>query len=384
MVGRSYPPEFYSWMGDSGARSAMEKIAIETEEDYQSLIKLLESFQVEVIRPEVATHAHEVKNDYYNRYYNPPMTPRDYIGSYNNNVFIDSFLDDYDMIGHLYNEVRDATWPRSDKIRNVSDLEKLPSHIILELRNNFNLDEEIALNKSESLNSVARKSVRDRLTKHGIDTIAQNISDTVVFHANTAGVTRLGKDLYVPNQFTLPTELINSDYRINYYDGETHADSCFCAVVPGLILSIKNYQTYGDTFPGWEIVDLPGEHWAKVQPFMELKEKNQGKWWIPGEEKNDALTESINQWLDHWVGFVEETVFDVNMLVINEKNVIVNNYNKKVFNALAKYNVTPHICNFRHRYFWDGGLHCITADLDREGKMNDYFPNRNYKTKEFF
>jgi hypothetical protein len=40
MVGKSYPPEFYSWIKDVRARSAMEKIAIETEEDYQSLIKL--------------------------------------------------------------------------------------------------------------------------------------------------------------------------------------------------------------------------------------------------------------------------------------------------------------------------------------------------------
>jgi hypothetical protein len=312
------------------------------------------------------------------------MTPRDYIGSYNNNVFIDSLPDDYDLIGHVYYNVRNASWPSSDKIRNVFDLEKLPSHIISELRNNFNLDEVIKTNRRRSLELVARKSVQDRLAKHGIDTIFQNISDTTGQFANNAGVTRLGKDLYVPDWFKLPAELTNGDYRINYYPGNSHADSCFCAVVPGLILSITNYQTYKDTFPGWEVVDLPGESWDKVQPFLDLKKKNKGKWWIPGEEKNDALTESINQWLDHWVGFVEETVFDVNMLVINEKNVIVNNYNKKVFDALAKYNVTPHICNFRHRYFWDGGLHCITADLDREGKMNDYFPNRNYKTKEFF
>jgi glycine amidinotransferase len=80
--------------------------------------------------------------------------------------------------------------------------------------------------------------------------------------------------------------------------------------------------------------------------------------------------------MSKWVGYVEETVFDVNMLVINEKNVVVNNYNKAVFDALERYGVTPHICNFRHRYFWDGGLHCITSDLDREGEMKDYFPER--------
>jgi len=64
------------------------------------------------------------------------------------------------------------------------------------------------------------------------------------------------------------------------------------------------------------------------------------------------------------------------MLVIDDQNVIVNNYNKKVFDALERYNVSPHICNFRHRYFWDGGIHCITADLERVGEMKDYFPER--------
>ena len=35
VVGRSYPPEFYSWIQKPAVRSLFEKIAIETEEDYQ-------------------------------------------------------------------------------------------------------------------------------------------------------------------------------------------------------------------------------------------------------------------------------------------------------------------------------------------------------------
>jgi hypothetical protein len=33
---------------------------------------------------------------------------------------------------------------------------------------------------------------------------------------------------------------------------------------------------------------------------------------------------------------------------------------------------------WRHRYFWDGGLHCITLDLYREGTQQDYFPDRQH------
>jgi hypothetical protein len=39
----------------------------------------------------------------------------------------------------------------------------------------------------------------------------------------------------------------------------------------------------------------------------------------------------VEQWLSHWTGYVEETVFDVNMLIIDPKNVIVFNYNKLTF-----------------------------------------------------
>jgi hypothetical protein len=35
-IGRSYPPEFYSRIENVKVRNAMEKIAIETEEDYQT------------------------------------------------------------------------------------------------------------------------------------------------------------------------------------------------------------------------------------------------------------------------------------------------------------------------------------------------------------
>ena len=85
----------------------------------------------------------------------------------------------------------------------------------------------------------------------------------------------------------------------------------------------------------------------------------------------------MNEWLGKWVGYVEETVFDVNMLVIDEHNVIVNNENDKVFEAFERHGITPHVCNFRHRYFWDGGIHCITSDLHREGIQQNYFPERD-------
>jgi hypothetical protein len=109
---------------------------------------------------------------------------------------------------------------------------------------------------------------------------------------------------------------------------------------------------------------------------MELKKKNAGKWWVPGEELNDDFTDFVETWLKDWVLYVEETVFDIGMLILDPKNVIVINYNKQVFDAFERHGITPHVINFRHRYFWDGGISCITSDLGRKGTMQDYFPGR--------
>ena len=161
------------------------------------------------------------------------------------------------------------------------------------------------------------------------------------------------------------------DYRVHLLHIGGHSDGSYCPVVPGLIVSLFPPETYKDTFPDWEVVQLPEQSWKAVKPFQRLKMKNKGKWWVPGEEDNDELTNYVEQWLHDWVTYVEETVFDVNMLVIDRHNVVCNNYNKKVFDAFQRHNITPHILNFRHRYFWDGGLHCITSDLARDGVLED-------------
>jgi hypothetical protein len=139
---------------------------------------------------------------------------------------------------------------------------------------------------------------------------------------------------------------------------------------------LHNVQTYSETFPGWDVLFLPNQSWSVVSGFLNIKYKNQGKWWLPEQEDNDEFTNFVETWLTNWVGYVEETVFDVNCLVLDEKHVFVNNYNQQVFDFLKKHNMEPIVIPFRHRYFWDGGLHCITLELQRQGKPQDYFPQR--------
>ena len=224
IVGRSYPPEFYSYITNPRVRNVMERIAIETEEDFQKLIKLLESFNVKVLRPELKDSI-----EYYKRsdgkYISPPMTPRDYSGMFGEKFYFSQDLRYKKIFKHV-REVGNKIYFRND--------------------------------------------------------------------IDTSNITRVGKDLYFGTSPD-PEHDLNLSYKLKLFpkyrhhivNTRGHNDGCFCPVIPGLIISLFNIQTYEKTFPGWEVIYLPNQSWVRVEPFLKLKDKNEGKWWMPGEELND-------------------------------------------------------------------------------------------------
>lgn len=359
VVGRSYPPEFYSWIKVPRVRSLFEKIAQETEEDYQAIIKKLHEFDVEILRPELPKNI--IEGD---PFIPPPMAPRDHM------VMIgDAFYENYSQKENklnFYNRVRDSTWPILSDIRHFH---QLPGWIRKECAEVHKIN-------------FFMYSEYDKIFDH-IEQNDNKIIRNQFKEISGASVSRIGKDLYFgtasydQDQLSLKN-LVDSEFkntRNHIVNTGGHSDGTYCPVCPGLIISLYDVPTYADTFPDWEVVYLPGQSWSAVAEFTTLKNKNQGRWWIPGFEKDQDVVDVVETWLKHWTGYVEETVFDVNMLIIDPKNVMVFNYNKQVFDALNRYGITPHVVTFRHRYFWDGGIHCVTTDLHRTGIMQDYFTN---------
>jgi hypothetical protein len=367
IVGRSYPPEFYSWIKVPHVRSLFEKIAVETEEDYQGIIKLLEKFNVEILRPDLIEP--QFVN---NRYQPPPMTPRDYT------VMIgETFYNNYGFnFKQFYNDIKDSSWPDCDSIHEFCNLPKKIQQECIEIHqmnyfSNTNDYSTISNNYSKIFKKIADQG-------NGIKNHFSNL-------VNGAMVSRIGCDLYfgtMENEdISLLKKLVDNEFpnfRNHVVNTGGHGDGTYCPVCPGLIISLKDVPTYQNTFPDWEVVYLPNQSWSAVRPFLDLKKQNNGAWWIPGFEYDTDVVNVVETWLKHWTGYVEETVFDVNMLIIDPKNVAVFNYNKQVFDALERFGITPHVVPFRHRYFWDGGIHCVTSDLHREGTKQNYFPKRNY------
>ena len=366
-VGKSYDPVFFDYIKNSKIRDVFYQVAEETEEDYQKLIKLLKSFNVEIVRPEVSNDPSDYLN--YGNIERPPMTPRDYTAMIGSTFYMPLHRPDI-----VWDQLAGSDWPSYPQTK--EEFNDLPNCVRIEL-------EKFEKNSYWYWRKDPWKTLSDLIEKQN-NQIVYNTNHNIL---NSAMITRVGKDLYfgtetyTDNLLDLTEQYANMfpDYRCHVVNTEGHSDGVFCPVVPGLVISLDNISVYNDLFPDWEVIYLPNQG-LKEDPsllsFLALKEKNEGKWWVPGQELNDDFTNFVETWMNHWVGYVAETVFDVNILVINEKNIICSNYNKVVFDAYNRHGITPHIINFRHRYFWDGGLHCNTSDIHREGTMQDYFPNR--------
>ena len=365
VVGRSYPPEFYSWITIPHVRKLFERIAIETEEDYQAVIQKLESFGVQIIRTNLPTN----NIDHGGFYVRPPMAPRDHtvmIGEkfyqgYGNETFYTN----------SYDKIKDPPWPECNT---WDQFEQLPEWMKKECRDLHGFWDDRHL-KNSWIDDIS-----DQVRTQGNQIIKSK-------EIHGAGIFRIGKDLYHGTEsYDQDLQLTQQardqefpEYRNHIINTGGHSDGTYCPVCPGLIISLREIhsEAFAKLFPGWEVVYLPGQNWDMILPFKELKQKNSGKWWLPGFEHDQEVVDTVESWMGHWVGYVEETVFDLNMLIIDPKNVIVFNYNKKVFDALERHGITPHVITDRHRYFWDGGVHCITSDLHREGTLRDYFPERS-------
>lgn len=321
MIGRCYDREAFHEIKNTKIKDPLQRIADETEEDYQKLESILKQHGVTTYRPNANTS---------NIYERPPISPRDHFAVIGETIYgTDGYRGFYDDI-----------------------------HKQIKQENQF---------------------IRDWPFDGG----------TLM---TTASICRVGKDIFWdlvkmsdpelnPHVLHIKEKLENEGFRLHISNRGWHGDGGFCVVKPGAIVSIFEIQDYQENFPGYEVC-YTENHFTQLEGFQEgwqnFRDRVEDKWWVRGEEENDEFIHHVNKWLGEWVGYVEETVFDVNMLSIDQNTIICNNYNKKVFEFFKKHKVEPIIFNFRHRYFWDGGIHCITQDFYREGELTEYI---TYNTK---
>jgi hypothetical protein len=334
LVGQCYPPEFFSFIQDTRLRSIFERIAIETEEDYQNLISVLNKFGVEVIRPTISADPEMYLYPDGNGleiYKRPPMQPRD----------------DMIVIGQtlhvIHNGYGDGYVDPWDNFINTVNPLRLQDH-----RKDFD---------------VWKKVSPPCITRVGKDLFFDFYSHDPNY--SRQDYFKLLQSKIIPDNF--------KDYNIHYVDCGGHSDAVFSPVVPGLIITYMNPETYKDSFPGWEIIQVPVHSYTDNDLALRSLKATQGQWWIKNQELDPALIELVSTKFNSWVGYSIETQFDVNLFMIDQQNAIINSYNPVVISALDRHGITAHIVPLRHRFFWDCGLHCATLDVVRDGDQIAYF-----------
>lgn len=322
-VGRSYASEFYQPVRNSRIRDGLQQIAEETEQDYQALIKVLVQMGVKVQRPDIDSDIdimHYVDDHTGNLNYNnagsftliprPPMQPRDSVLIVNNRMLL--------------------TMPESQCFDPLIQDLALP--------------------------------------------VQQLIESPLEFDAPL--ITVVGRHLIVdcrdhPQLYELCKSLFPDHVIVPVFIGG-HNDAVFSLPRPGLIVSTYHHSNYAETFPGWQVKYIQNQSWNAIPDWRRKKHSNRTKWWVPDSIDNADFAEFVDSWLKNWTGWVQETVFDVNMLQVTADVVIVNNYNKEMFDFFKTHNIEPVVVPFRHRFFWDGGIHCITNDIYRRGDPEVY------------
>lgn len=334
LVGRCYPPEFFGFIKNAKIRGVFEKVSQETEEDYQKLLKILHGFGVTTHRPILADdfgmYLYQ-RDDGFEEYKRPPMQPRDDMIVIGDRLFVvhlghgDGYLDPWD---HL--------------------ISKIDKHHVEDHRTDYQIWKKVA---PPCITRIGRDLYFD-FYSHDPNYSRQSYFDML-------------QSSIIPKYF--------ADYRIHFVDCGGHSDAVFCPVVPGLIVTYEDPVKYQMSFPAWEVIQVSHGDLTKNDQALKALKKTQGKWWIKNVDLDTDLIEFVSKNFQGWTGYSIETVFDVNMLVIDEQNVIVNSENPTIMKAFERRGISAHVCAFRHRFFWDCGLHCATLDLRREGDIIDYF-----------
>jgi hypothetical protein len=195
---------------------------------------------------------------------------------------------------------------------------------------------------------------------------------------------RMGRDIYVDYVYhqhvwgmvTEPLVELAKDFRVHISMLDGHSDCVFCPVEQGLILSTEYKKTYNKTYPGWEI------YWLTNNPVRERVVKTSGgffQWHAPiPNADSKAFGNHITKYAQDWIGQADETIFDVNLLKVNDNTLFSVGEDHELFEFLHKRGYNVEVFDFRCKTFWDSGMHCLTNDIRRSGDCPDFLPGSGH------
>lgn len=353
VLGTWFYPEYFDSIKNNTVKDPLKRVAEEIHEDLYSFEKILREHGIQVIRPIAPSDVYDPNNKL-----SPALTVRDTMKVIGSKLYKFSCREyDYELEKVLPNFI--------DLVDILSCKQSLPS--ALYSKQHYHI-----------LAGSSWPSFEDFCKNNYV--VAEDIQNEIELYKESLTYDKLGppegpniiltdKEIIVDHheytdylQKLKPYVNINKTWRhINTQAG--HTDGCFSILDNDTILGIG--EIIDKCMPEYKNqIRISWDNYQKhIKEFNLHKTQVGGRWWIPGQEQNSSLTNFVEKYLTHLVGYVEETQFDVNLLSLDKKTVFVNTNNPSYLTDNG-FSVIP--VQWRHRWFVDGGLHCITLDLHRE------------------
>ena len=337
ILGAPFPPETFDWHKDEETRSVMRTIFEETAEDINELERVLVTLGVEVVRPDnvfTITGDEQIQLPWMHcGFPNHPLMPRDTLMPYGNSIFELYTGSDNRYFENLAYYNHCSKW-----FSEGADWVSMPG-VMVQSGKNYDYFVE-----------------QGRLLYHAANMI--KCGNTVLFSQPYEGDTKRGKGTVKGRDW------IQREIQLRYPDTRFleipiggHIDGKIALLKPGVLMT-WNANWVPDEMKGWHVIEVEDDH-DMPEDFLNTR-------------KRRFYKDYVEKWLTHWVGYADESVFDVNCLSIDENTVIMTGRNPIVERQLNKLGINVIPWRFRHQYFWDGGIHCLTSDVQRAGDCEDY------------
>ena len=389
VLGTIYPPEFFEDVENTKLRDSLQRIVYETREDLNGIKKTMEDLGVEVVQVDnrwtdaLGLNPYKTFGEFLEiakKSESPMALPKPLIAPRDHYITMGNDL----LITRQYNPQMaiDGKHPLDMFDTNMALVNDVWKNIDNKL-GPFKLETE-SKKHGDNHELWQEQDYFDMNMKHDPINFRHYVYKTWGYDAPY--ITRIGDTILIDEKdrsgFAEWYNKIKPDNKFKFkqiYIGG-HNDGSMCLPRPGLVIGAPNIKKgfFKETLPGWDqlIIEHPNnfeQQYPKEFEEYKKKQKRDMLWYVDNEMDNTPLNNFVDKYLSEWLGFMEESVFEVNMLSIDENTILSLNYQKEVHNKLKSVGIEPIYTRFRHRHFWDAGLHCLTLDTVREGGCESYF-----------
>jgi N-dimethylarginine dimethylaminohydrolase len=337
IVGDCYAPGDLDYFLPKDSTSSFNRILEETKQDLENLSNFLKKSNIEVLRPRVIKFNHNIEMPEFNvRLPICPIVPRDQylvldrtiIQTYTS--YTDRYFDSlsyYDIFLSLFKEGYNWLSQPLPMIKNLGAhehwytnkkiyTEKLPNRVLWHTATMFKAGDSIIYNHNGPGSDL------------GLEWIKKNLSDYK----------------FIPNTDTIFENYGHIDHGFLLIDDDTviHAGIEW---VPNCLRNKKliDVKAY-----------LPQ---VNLENFLNDYTATEGRYSQSWLEK----------YLLNWRGYAQEVCFDLNVLILDSKNIIFGRELPELFQYLKTHGIECHLVPQRHGLYWEGGVHCSTLDIKRKG-----------------